>query len=119
MLLCLVSTPSYAQIPISTGKMLEFFHGVDQFTLTQKYQMCVDAVTDAACPDVVVTTSTTIGWYQFPLPTSVTMGIHFIGVRAVGFSGDKSNVSNALHILVGPPIDPNALVPPSSFRVVP
>ena len=42
-----------------------------------------------------------------------------IGVRAVGFSGDKSNVSNALHILVGPPIDPNALVPPSSFRVVP
>lgn len=113
-LLCLgVGTSASAQIQVQHGTMLEFYHGTENFALSSKYQFCVDAVTVAACPDVQVEPSTTVGWYKFPLPAWVSLGMHFIGVRAVGFTTGPTNVSNALQVMVNAP---GAIPPPSNFR---
>lgn len=119
-LLCLgVGTSASAQIfPIQAGTMLEFYHGTENFALTMKYQLCVDAVTDTACKDIAVTPSTTVGWYQFPTPDTIPSGSHFIGVRAVGFGTiGPGAVSNALQVNMNPP--PGTFPPPSSFRLKP
>lgn len=110
-LLALASVAS-AQTPVGPGTIVAFDHDALLASETEHYQVCIDAVTDAACLTVAVTRVGTTNEYRFPLP-GLTRGPHTLSVRAVGYFGTgASTPSNILSVkMVGKP------GPPTNFRL--
>lgn len=102
-----------ASAQIQTGSTLYFDHDVASVADTQKYQLCVDAVSDAACTDIAVlplgaSQTPDMSVFSFTLPATVPRGNHSLQVRAIGFGDFGSSAgSNALaQRIIGKPLPP-------------
>lgn len=103
-LLAFAPLTAHAQQAIA-GSTFYFDHdGVD----TEKYQLCVDAVTDTACQDIGVTKVGTSQTYSFTLPAWVPRGNRALSVRAIGLlDTGPSGPSNTLAVrVIGKPTPP-------------
>ena len=109
------ATVTTASGQVVGGSALYFDHSTQDYDDTERYELCVDTVTDASCTAVgAVLASAGTGEngtnvYRFTLPTSVARGNRLLRVRAVGrLDAGTSDPSNALAVRVigkpGPPL---------------
>lgn len=108
-LLLLALAPLTAHAQLQAGSSLFFDHSAEDRADTEKYQICVDSVTDATCRDVSVLRVGTTDTYSLTLPGFVARGNRTLQVRAVGFGDTGASAgSNTLSVRVigkpGPPV---------------
>jgi hypothetical protein len=112
LLLVLAPLTARAQTPVGPGTTLAFDHDALLASETESYQLCIDAITDAACLTIPVVRVGTTNEYRLTLP-GLTRGAHTLSVRAVGYFGlGPSAPSNTLSVkMVGKP------GPPANLRM--
>lgn len=82
-LVLLALAPLTASAQVIAGTSFYFDHAAEDQAQVEKYQLCVDTVTDANCRDVGVTRVGTSEALTFTLPSWVPKGKHALSVRAV------------------------------------
>ena len=96
---------------VVTGTTFYFDHDAASALDTERYELCVDGVSDATCAPIAVLKVLDTTTYQFTLPGTVPRGNRTFAVRAVGLLGaGTSGPSNTLNSrVVGRPDPPTGL----------
>lgn len=103
-----VTSLTAAAQQVIAGSTFSFEHDAESAADTERYELCVDAVTDPTCQTVAVLRVGTTDTYTFTLPATVARGNRTLSVRAVGrLNTGTSGPSNAVSVrVVGRPSAP-------------
>jgi hypothetical protein len=98
MLALFLLVPSAAGAQVQVGTTFKFDHDPESALDTEKYQLCVDGVSDILCRDIAVLREEGTNTYSFSLPSWTPKGNRTFAVRAVGklslgTSGPSNTVS--------------------------
>jgi len=107
----LALAPGVTHGQVVAGTTFWFDHAPEDAADTERYELCVDTVTNATCAAIGVVRVGTTHTYRFTLPASVARGTRALSVRAVGvLDTGTSGPSNVVTVrVIGKPGSPMLL----------